>query len=85
MNRIFVYGFTEEDNISLSKECNLKVKLQGAMAETSIKRESVKDFIGEYLSDRGISYEDLHNFCLDFLICDSSSSVKDLKALLGDL
>ena len=54
------------------------------MTETSVNKDSVKDFIGEYLSDRGISYEDLHNFCLDFLICDSSSSAKDLKALLGD-
>ena len=84
MDRIFVYGFTEDGNISLLKECNLKVKLQGAMTETSVNKDSVKDFIGEYLSDRGISYEDFHNFCLDFLICDSSSCAKDLKALLDD-
>ena len=84
MSRIFVYGFTEDNNISLSKECNLKVKLQGVMVENSVNKDYVEDFIGEYLSDRGISYEDLHNFCLDFLICDSSSSAKDLKALLED-
>lgn len=84
MSRIFVYGFTEDNKISLSKECNLKVKLQGAMVENSVNKDSVKDFIGEYLSDRGISYYDLHNFCVDFLICDSSSNVKNLKALLED-
>ncbi len=82
MNRVFVYGFTEDKNIKLSTECNLKVKLQGAMAETSVNKDFVKDFIDSYLSDRGIRYNDLHNFCLDFLICDSSSNAEDLKALL---
>ncbi len=62
MDRIFVYGFTEDNNISLLKECNLKVKLQGVMTETSVNKDSVKDFIGEYLSDRDV--EEFNGDCL---------------------
>ena len=45
-----------------------KLKGENPGIQGKFDKDSVKDFIGEYLSDRGISYEDLYNFCLDFLI-----------------
>ncbi len=81
MDRIFIYGFTTDNSVKLLKESNLNITPQGMVLEKIVNTNSIKNFIEEYLSGKNIDYDDLHNFCVDFLICDTKSS-NEVKNIL---
>lgn len=82
---MFVYGITKDNKISLSETSTLNLDVKGIQTVNTVDIELIKDFIGDHLNSGQIDYEELHNFCLQFLICDNTENYKLIKQLLEPL
>ena len=81
---IFVYGLTNDNKITLTKEYNLTLDIKGCGLVEYVDIESIKDFVGQHFDNGLVSYDELHDFCVNFLICDNTPYYKEIKDLLKE-
>lgn len=81
---LFVYGTTEDSIITFNKNCNINLKIKGAHSMNHIDMDLLKDFIGDHFNNGLVSYDELHNFCTEFLLCDQTEKHKEIKQFLEE-